>query len=143
MVCLSFFLNIKIDNDSDSEQSQLTKFGIIKSDLIEIDVKTKDHYNYWYHVKSKQLYSLDINTKKWSETKTKLYKTLKNEIEQIENKLNKSVKSKKINKKKIINETDSDSDSDKVKKSKSKLKSKTKYINESDESEDFEELLEK
>ena len=84
---------------------------------------------------------LDINTKKWSETKTKLYKTLKNEIEQIENKLNKSVKSKKINKKKIINETDSDSD--KVKKSKSKLKSKTKYINESDESDDFEELLEK
>ena len=133
------------DSDSDLEQSQLRKFSILKSDLIEIDVKTKDHYNYWYHVKSKQLYSLDINTKKWSETKTKLYKTLKNEIEQIENKLNKSVKSKKINKKKIINETDSDSDSDsdKVKKSKSKLKSKTKYINESDESEDFEELLEK
>ena len=83
------------DTDSDTEESQLNKLGISKSDLIKIDVNTKDCCVHWYHPTNKKVYSYDMKECEWKKDKKKLKEFFEDEIKKIEKNLKKSFKSNK------------------------------------------------
>ncbi len=105
----------ELETEHDSEESQLNKLCISKSDLVKIDANTKDCCVHWYHPTNKNVYSYNMKEHVWKKDKKKLKEFFEDEIKQIEKNLKKSSKSNK----KLETELDENTIENKIKKNKS------------------------
>lgn len=150
------------DTNSDDEEAQLEKLGISKADLAKFKKLTKDGSIHWFHYPTEKIFTHNKENE-WVKGKTKLYDVYADEIEEFKEAKEKQKKSTKSTKNKEVKEitekknkstksnvvvSNSDTEDDKqivlkgqnLSKYKSKAKSNSKYVSDSDENTDFDEL---
>jgi hypothetical protein len=92
-------LDLETCSDSEDDETQLKKFSISKSDLVQFKKLTKDGCSHWYHTMTDKIYTNNIKGLWVSCNNKLLIKTYFDEIEEIKSNISKSLKDKKNKKK--------------------------------------------